>query len=54
MSVSQQSALMVQVWPFIWQAMPASFGWAQTNPLPPSATGTHGKQPLAGAPPSSE
>jgi hypothetical protein len=51
--VSQQSALTVHVWLFIRQNVPASFGWAQTNPLPPSGTGTHGKQPLAG-PPSTE
>jgi hypothetical protein len=53
MSVSQQSALMVHVWPFIRQNVPASLGWAQTNPLPPLGAGTHGKQPLA-APPSVE
>jgi hypothetical protein len=48
-SEAQQSALTVQVWAFVRQYVPASFGPAQTKPLPPGA-GTHGKQPTAGPP----
>jgi hypothetical protein len=47
---AQQSALTVQVWAFVRQNVPASFGSAQTNPLPPSGEGMHGKQPTAGPP----